>query len=187
MLTAVPSFPTEHPNPSAFSFFHVAFQGAHSFPGAQGGAASRTRAPDALYSTQLPGAEETAPPDGILTSRLVRGAGSRRSGSLHRMASNTGSNSGRLRFDHKEGDVVPDAIQFLLDRSPTPPWRQPRGESMISLVNSHTNSTRIGWHLWEIDLRFAPGLPPGWLFFFFFFFFFITLKHGDSDQKVYAP
>ena len=19
-----------------------------------------------------------------------------------------------------------------------------------------------GWHLWEIDLRFAPGLPPGW-------------------------
>ena len=33
---------------------------------------------------------------------------------------------------------------------------------MVSLVNSHTNSTRIGWHLWEIDLRFAPGLPPGW-------------------------
>ena len=26
----------------------------------------------------------------------------------------------------------------------------------------HTNATRIGWHLWEIDLRFAPGLPPGW-------------------------
>jgi len=22
--------------------------------------------------------------------------------------------------------------------------------------------TRIGWHLWETDLRFAPGLPPGW-------------------------
>ena len=34
---------------------------------------------------------------------------------------------------------------------------------MISLVNSHTNATRIGWHLWEIDLRFAPGLPPGWV------------------------
>jgi len=33
---------------------------------------------------------------------------------------------------------------------------------MVSLVNSHTNATRIGWHLWEIDLRFAPGLPPGW-------------------------
>ena len=32
---------------------------------------------------------------------------------------------------------------------------------MVSLVNSHTNATRIGWHLWEIDLRFAPGLPPG--------------------------
>jgi len=33
---------------------------------------------------------------------------------------------------------------------------------MVALVNSHTNATRIGWHLWEIDLRFAPGLPPGW-------------------------
>ena len=33
---------------------------------------------------------------------------------------------------------------------------------MVSLVNSHTNTTRIGWHLWEIDSRFAPGLPPGW-------------------------
>jgi len=30
------------------------------------------------------------------------------------------------------------------------------------LVNSHTNATRIVWHLWDIDLRFAPGLPPGW-------------------------
>ena len=45
---------------------------------------------------------------------------------------------------------------------PQPPWIQPRGRWMVSLVNSHTNNTRIGWHLWEIDLRFAPGLPPGW-------------------------
>jgi len=42
-----------------------------------------------------------------------------------------------------------------------PPWRQPRGRWMFSFVNSHTHATRIGWHLWEIDLRFAPGLPPG--------------------------
>jgi len=34
------------------------------------------------------------------------------------------------------------------------------GKSMVS--SAHTNATRIGWHLWEIDLRFAPGLPPGW-------------------------
>ena len=33
---------------------------------------------------------------------------------------------------------------------------------MVSLVNSHTNATRCGWHLREIDLRFSPGLPPGW-------------------------
>jgi len=33
---------------------------------------------------------------------------------------------------------------------------------MLFSVNSHSNATRIGWHLWEIDLRFAPELPPGW-------------------------
>jgi len=33
---------------------------------------------------------------------------------------------------------------------------------MVYTVNFHTNATRIGQHLWEIDLRFAPGLPPGW-------------------------
>jgi len=33
---------------------------------------------------------------------------------------------------------------------------------MVSSVNYHTNAARIGWHLWEIDLRFAPGLLPGW-------------------------
>ena len=33
---------------------------------------------------------------------------------------------------------------------------------MVYLVNSHSNATRIGQHLWEIDLRFDPGLPPGW-------------------------
>ena len=33
---------------------------------------------------------------------------------------------------------------------------------MVSLVNSHTNATRIGWHLRKIDLRFTPGLRPGW-------------------------
>ena len=43
-----------------------------------------------------------------------------------------------------------------------PPWRQPRGNWMVSWVNSHTNAIRIEWHLWEIDLRFAPGLSPGW-------------------------
>ena len=34
---------------------------------------------------------------------------------------------------------------------------------MVSLVNSHTNAAMIGWHLWEIDLRFGSRLPPGWL------------------------
>ena len=37
----------------------------------------------------------------------------------------------------------------------TPPWRRPRGKLMISSVNPHANATRIGWHLCEIDLRFA--------------------------------
>ena len=39
-----------------------------------------------------------------------------------------------------------------------------RGQLMVSLVNSHTNATSIGWHLCENGLRFAPGLPPGWLY-----------------------
>jgi len=43
---------------------------------------------------------------------------------------------------------------------------------MVSFVNSHTNATRIGWHMWEIDLRFAPGLPPGW---------------GDTRSRSLAP
>ena len=43
-----------------------------------------------------------------------------------------------------------------------PPWRQPRGNSMFFSVNYHTNATSKRWHLWEIDIRFAPGLPPGW-------------------------
>jgi len=33
---------------------------------------------------------------------------------------------------------------------------------MVSLVNSHTNATRVGWHLWEIDLRFPLNSTPGW-------------------------
>ena len=32
---------------------------------------------------------------------------------------------------------------------------------MVSLVNSHSNTTSWRWHLWEIDLKFAHGLPPG--------------------------
>ena len=48
-----------------------------------------------------------------------------------------------------------------------PPWRQPRGRLKVSLVNSHTIATRIGWHLWKIDSRFAPGFPPGWVVTFF--------------------
>jgi len=35
---------------------------------------------------------------------------------------------------------------------------------MVSLVNSPTNATLTRrWHVWEIELRFAPGLPPGWV------------------------
>jgi len=32
---------------------------------------------------------------------------------------------------------------------------------MVSLANSHSNATSWRQHLWKIDLRFAPGLPPG--------------------------
>ena len=38
----------------------------------------------------------------------------------------------------------------------TPPWRQLKGKSMVSYVNSRTNATRIGWYMWQIDSSFAP-------------------------------
>jgi len=43
-----------------------------------------------------------------------------------------------------------------------PTWRQPRGTWMVFLVNSHTNATSNGWHLWEIDLRLALHSTLGW-------------------------
>ena len=46
---------------------------------------------------------------------------------------------------------------------PKPPWRQPRGKTIVSLVNLHTNATSKRWNLWEIDLRFALNSTPGWV------------------------
>ena len=53
-------------------------------------------------------------------------------------------------------------VGLSLYRVGIPPWRQPRGKLVVSLVDSCTNATRIGWHLWELDLRFPLGLPPEW-------------------------
>jgi hypothetical protein len=39
------------------------------------------------------------------------------------------------------------ASEKVLIPEPWPPWRQPKGKVMGSLVDSHTNATRIGWHL----------------------------------------
>ena len=44
-----------------------------------------------------------------------------------------------------------------------PPWRQPKGKWMVSLVNSHTHATSKRQHLWDIDLRFALNSTPGWV------------------------
>ena len=69
-----------------------------------------------------------------------------------------------LQVEAMGGKCVSNTCEALLRRPFCfePPLRQLMGKLMVSLVNSHTNATRIGWHLWEIDLRFAPGLPPGW-------------------------
>jgi len=37
------------------------------------------------------------------------------------------------------------------------------GKRVVSFADIHANATSKRWHLWEIDLRFAPGLPPGWV------------------------
>ena len=60
------------------------------------------------------------------------------------------------------GSRRPGILRVLRVYLLPPLWRQPRGKSMVSLANCHTNAVRIGWHLGEIDLRVAPGLPPGW-------------------------
>ena len=36
------------------------------------------------------------------------------------------------------------------------------GKLVVYLVSSRQIATRIGWHMWEIDLRFATGLLPEW-------------------------
>ena len=33
-----------------------------------------------------------------------------------------------------------------------------QGQMDVLLVNSHTNATSKSWHLWDIDLTFAPQL-----------------------------
>ena len=55
--------------------------------------------------------------------------------------------------DYSQVDTL--ALRY---KSVNPPWRQPRGKFMFSSVNFHINATMIGWHLWEINLRFTPGL-----------------------------
>ena len=58
-----------------------------------------------------------------------------------------------------EGEGALAAVLFAV-----PPWMQPRGKWMVSLVNSYTNTTSKRRHLWEIDLRFALISTPGWGF-----------------------
>ena len=62
----------------------------------------------------------------------------------------------------RAGSLTPKQDRCRVNSAHVHP-EQPRGKSMVSSVNSLTNATRIGWHLWEIDLRFAPGLLPGWM------------------------
>ena len=51
-------------------------------------------------------------------------------------------------------------LREVTSRKPT--WRQIKGKWMVSLFNSHKNATSKRQYLWEIDLGFAPGFPPGW-------------------------
>jgi len=63
-----------------------------------------------------------------------------------------------LKYEHSSGPQSPLSWKSAcLPRylPSSPPWRQFDG----SLVNFHANATRIGWHLWEIGLKFASGSP----------------------------
>ena len=97
----------------------------------------------------------------ILAPRLVGGAENRQT-RLDCGTPNTHRIQGAAALHAKRRLYRIHAAEDLSGRSHAPPWRHPRGKSMVSLVTSHTNATRIGWHLWEIDLIiFAPGLPLG--------------------------
>ena len=90
-------------------------------------------------------------------SLKVRGTGSEAPGS--RVEGLKSASSGFVNGGHDL--TVQNAYirtRFFSCVAQAPPWRQPQGKWMIVSVNSHTNATRIGWHLWEIDSRFAPGL-----------------------------
>jgi len=84
------------------------------------------------------------------------------------------SNTAQLHFSASQHGVC----------NATPPWMQPRGNSMVSLINSHTNATRSRWHLWEIDSRFAPGLPPGWIASSYLEY---LRKFGGSVKSPFSP
>ena len=84
----------------------------------------------------------------------------------HRPASGTTGPphiSGTCDFSKVAVPAAP-TLQGLLPQG-RPPWRQPRGKWMVSLVNSHTNTTSKRWHLWENGRRFALNSSystPGW-------------------------
>ena len=65
-------------------------------------------------------------------------------------------------FCRQRGGNCPRSLRVAYFPLWYPPWRQPRGKDMVSSVNYHLNATSRRQHLWEIDLGFSPGLPPGW-------------------------
>ena len=58
---------------------------------------------------------------------------------------------------------------------------------MVSSVNYHANAIGIWWRLWEIDLRFAPGLHPKWTRFCVGECFGTLLSVGKAAADVVTP
>ena len=52
---------------------------------------------------------------------------------------------------------------FDLSQGPGFTLEATQGQIGVFLSQLIYRCHRIGWHLWEIDFRFANGLPPGWL------------------------
>jgi len=86
----------------------------------------------------------------LIFERLAYGSQESDDQMIHGPFAKTRLEEGRAVLSTHRHDAVP------------PPWRQPRGKWMVSLVNSHTNATSKKWHLWEIDLRFALNSTAGW-------------------------
>jgi len=61
-----------------------------------------------------------------------------------------------------EGEKPVQQEEAMVSLPPLATFEATQGQIDLFFSQLPHTCIRIGWHLWEIDLIFAPGLPPGW-------------------------